>query len=98
MYSEITHINNMKTIKTEKILKALANRRRLKIIKYLNQNKKASVGELAEHLGLSFKSTSKHLAVLKSADIVEVEQMSLMCFYSLVQPLNLLVGQILSML
>lgn len=80
----------------EKILKALANRRRIKILKYLAANKKASVTELAGHLKLSFKSTSKHLVVLKNADIVEAEQVSLVYFYSLVYPISPLVKQLLS--
>ena len=72
----------------EKFLKVLANRRRLKIIKYLSGGKKASVSELAEHLKLSFKSTSKHLLILKSADIVDGEQVSLARFYYLTQSLD----------
>lgn len=86
----------MEINQAEKILKALANRRRIKIIKYLERNKKASVSELAEHLKLSFKSTSKHLAVLKSADIVQSEQVSLACFYSLSKPVNPVVSKLLS--
>ncbi len=86
----------MEINQAEKIFKALANRRRLKIIKYLYNNKKASVTELAGHLNLSFKSTSKHLAVLKNADIVEAEQVSLAFFYSISQPPNPLVKQLLS--
>ena len=73
---------------TEKIFKALANRRRLKIVEYLKGGKKASVSELAGHLKLSFKSTSKHLAVLKNADIVESEQVSMARFYRLARPLK----------
>jgi DNA-binding transcriptional ArsR family regulator len=65
----------------EKPLKALANRRRLAIVKYLKQNHQASVGELAGAIKLSFKSTSKHLAVLSAADIVDKEQKSLTVFY-----------------
>lgn len=67
----------------EKILKAFANKRRLEIIKYLKTNKKATVGDLATHLKLSFKSTSKHLAVLSGVDIVDKEQLSLFVLYSL---------------
>ena len=67
----------------EKPLKALANKRRLGIIKYLKENKEATVGDIASHIKLSFKATSKHLAVLLSADIVEREQRSLSCFYSI---------------
>ncbi len=78
----------------EKILKSLANRRRLKIVKYLSGGQKASVSELAGHLRLSFKSTSKHLAVLKGADIVESEQVNLACFYRLAKPFNILLKQL----
>jgi len=86
----------MEINQAEKILKALANRRRLKIVKYLDTNRKASVTELSGYLKLSFKSTSKHMAVLKNADIVESEQVSLACFYGLSYPLNTLVKQLLS--
>ena len=67
----------------EKILKALANRRRLEIVKYIKQKKEASVGNIAEHIKLSFKSTSRHLAVLAGADLVEKEQRNVSVFYSL---------------
>lgn len=65
----------------ERPLKALANRRRLAILKYLKKNKEASVVEIAGAIRLSFKATSKHLAVLAGADIVEREQRSLFMFY-----------------
>ena len=71
----------------EKILKALANRRRLQIIKYLKDKKTATVTAIAEHIKLSFKSTSKHLTVLFSAGIVDKEQKSLSMFYSVVTSL-----------
>ena len=67
----------------ERSLKALANRRRLAILKHLKKNKEASVGEIAAEIRLSFKSTSRHLAVLASADIVEKDQRSLRVFYRL---------------
>lgn len=67
----------------EKILKALANKRRLQIVKFLKEKKEANVGEISDHIKLSFKATSKHLAVLSGADIVEKEQRSLACYYSL---------------
>lgn len=69
--------------KLEKILKALANRRRLAILKYLKENKKAPVGEIAHEISLSFKATSKHLGVLLAADILEKDQVSLQMFYRL---------------
>jgi len=67
----------------EKILKALANRRRLAIIKYLKRMREATVSDIAHEIRLSFRSTSKHLLVLRAADIVDCEQRSLMVFYRL---------------
>ena len=69
--------------KLEKILKALANRRRLAILKYLKENKEAPVGEIAHEINLSFKATSKHLGVLSAVDIIEKNQRSLQMFYYL---------------
>ena len=67
----------------ERLLKALANHRRLAIIKYLKKNKEATVGDIANHIKLSFKATSKHLGVLFMVDIVEKEQRSLQMWYRL---------------
>lgn len=69
--------------KLEKILKALANRRRLAILKYLKENKKAPVAEIAHEIDLSFKATSKHLGILLSVDILEKDQINLQMFYYL---------------
>ena len=54
------------------ILKALADRTRLRLIKALLANR-ASVNELTEQLRVSQYNTSKHLRVLKQAGIVDVE-------------------------
>ncbi len=67
----------------ERQLKALANRRRLLIIKHLKKQRSAPVGEIAKEIKLSFKSTSRHLAILLAADIVEKEQVNLYMFYRL---------------
>ena len=67
----------------ERCLKALANKRRLAIVKLLRTRKEATVGEIAAAIKLSFKATSRHLAVLKSADIVEHEQRSISYYYRL---------------
>ena len=80
----------------EKILKALANSRRLEIIKYIKEKKKASVGDIAEHIKLSFKSTSRHLAVLSGADLVEKEQRSVSVYYSLAPKLVSMAKSIIS--
>ena len=71
----------------ERVMKALANRRRLAILRFLSggdkKGRKASVGDIADEIKLSFKATSKHLSVLSSADIVDREQRSLQMFYYL---------------
>jgi DNA-binding transcriptional ArsR family regulator len=67
----------------EKILKALANRRRLAILKYLKNHREAPVGEIAHEINLSFKATSKHLGILASVDIIERDQRNLQVFYRL---------------
>lgn len=73
----------MKEKELERILKALANRRRFGIIRYLKYERETSVGDIAEAIHLSLKATSKHLGILSSVDIVEKEQKSLMMFYRL---------------
>lgn len=67
----------------ERPLKALANRRRLAILKYLKREKEAPVSATAGAIRLSLKATSKHLGVLAGADIVEREQRSLQMFYNI---------------
>ena len=69
--------------KLEKILKALANRRRLAILKHLKENREAPVGDIADTIDLSFKATSKHLGILAAIDIIEREQKSSQMFYRL---------------
>lgn len=82
----------------EKILKALANHRRLQIVKYLKNKKTATVTAIAEHIKLSFKSTSKHLAVLSSAGILEKEQKSLSMFYFIANSLPKLARGVIDLL
>lgn len=73
----------MREKELEKLLKALANRRRLVILKYLAKRKEANVGSVAEHIKLSFKSTSRHLNILASAGILDRDQRGLEIFYSI---------------
>ena len=73
----------MKEKELEKIFKALANKRRISILKYLKWKGSASVGDIANNLRLSFKATSKHLMILSHVDIVEKKQVSLTMICSL---------------
>lgn len=65
----------------ERIMKALANQRRLSIVSFLKKRKEATVGDIAEEIKLSFRSTSKHLGVLAMAGILEREQRSVRMYY-----------------
>jgi len=82
----------------EKILKALANKRRILILKFIKKSGRASVGEIADAIALSFKATSKHLMILSNADILEKEQISLMMLYFLPKNSHPLVLKLLSVI
>jgi len=65
----------------ERILKALANRRRLAIVAFLKKKREATVGDIAEQIKLSFTSTSKHLNILSRTDILDKRQVGLEVYY-----------------
>ena len=65
----------------EKTLKAFANKRRLAIIRFLRKREEATVGDIAEHIGLSLKATSRHLSILAAARVLVSEQRSLYVYY-----------------
>lgn len=82
----------------EKQLKALANRRRLGIIKFLKPNREAAVTEIAEYIKLSVRSTSKHLAILSAQDVVDKEQRGVIVYYRLASAQKPLIARIVSQL
>ena len=84
--------------KLEKTLKALANRRRLMILQYLKRQSTASVADIAHEINLSFRATSKHLAVLSAIDILDKEQIGPQVFYRIAPTRDLAVKQTLSLL
>lgn len=76
----------------------MANRRRLAIVRYLAQRRDATVTEIADVIRLSLTATSKHLAVLKAADVVTDEKRSLLVMYELIHPPHPAVKATLSLL
>lgn len=76
------------------MLKAVANARRLVILAHLRNRGEVSVGKIAGHLKLSLKSTSKHLAVLLAADLVERNQRGTEMHYRLVASLPPIVAKV----
>ncbi len=85
-------------MKPEKILKALANKRRLEMLKYLNKNKEAVVVDIADGINLSVRATSKHLLKLTDAEILINNQKGIYVFYKLSQPVHPLVRLTISLL
>jgi DNA-binding transcriptional ArsR family regulator len=82
----------------EKILKALANKRRIAILRFIKKSGRVSVGDIAEAIKLSFKATSKHLMILSNADILEKEQISLSMFYFIPKDSHPIVFKFLSVI
>ncbi len=88
----------MKGKELERILKALANKRRLAILSYLKKVPEASVSEIAGEINLSLKATSKHLKIMDAVDIIEKEQRSLQMYYCLSKEQTFVSKSILSLL
>ena len=64
-----------------KIFKAIGNERRFLILRYLFSRKELTVGEISKLINLSFKSVSRHLAILYSAGLVDVRKVNLNHIY-----------------
>ena len=64
-----------------KLLKALANEKRLQIVSVL-ENKELKVGELEKKIGLSQSALSQHLAILRASDIVSTRRLAQNVFYA----------------
>ncbi|MGC8634278.1 MAG: ArsR/SmtB family transcription factor [Candidatus Limnocylindrales bacterium] len=67
------------------VLKTLANPRRLEILHRLAAGP-CEVGRLAEEIGVSQPNVSQHLAVMRSAGLVEAERVGREVHYRLVDP------------
>lgn len=59
-----------------KCLKALANERRLKILLELTRREPLTINNLAKRIGLSIKSTSKHIQKMVDCELIERKQHS----------------------
>lgn len=65
------------------IFKALANERRLIILKLLIDARELTVSEISERINLSYKSTSKHLIQLERAGFLKNRMVSLNVYYAI---------------
>ncbi len=92
-----TH-HNTSDKEPERTLKALANQRRLMIIRYLKSGRESPVGDIANHINLSFKATSKHLTVLLAARLVDRDQTGTKMFYRIADNITKFSQQILTLI
>lgn len=77
-----------------KILKALANEKRLEILKLLDKSSGLSVVEIAEKINLHFKSTSKHLQRLAEAGLVKSNRDGVWVRFALTEKVDQLIKRI----
>lgn len=84
------NIKNMATSskELEKVLKAVANKRRIDIMRFIKSKREVTVGDISEEVRLSFKATSKHLRVLYLAGFVEREQSGVQVMYRISNDLS----------
>jgi DNA-binding transcriptional ArsR family regulator len=80
----------------ERLLKALANRRRIAILRFLKSTRIASVGDISSEIKVSLKATSKHLNQLAATHIIQKEQRGPHMLCSLAPDLPDLARRILS--
>ena len=66
----------------DKALKALSDKTRRKILKLLNE-KDMNAGEIAEHFDMSKPSISKHLDILREAELISSEKKGQFIIYSI---------------
>lgn len=66
----------------QKTLKALADPTRREILSLL-KNSKLSAGEIAEHFDITAAAISRHLSILKEADLVQDTREGKYIFYEL---------------
>ena len=64
-----------------KLLKALGNKKRLEVM-YILREGEQKVGDLEKIIGLSQSALSQHLAVLRSAGIVDTRRQAQAIYYS----------------
>ncbi|MBC8421400.1 MAG: metalloregulator ArsR/SmtB family transcription factor [Actinobacteria bacterium] len=72
---------NIKNI--EKIIKALADKNRLRMVYLLNEKQDLCVCEITDIIGLSQPTISSHLRLLENADLVESDKDGLWVNYNI---------------
>ena len=77
------NIDNQKLELSSEILRALAHPLRLKIVEFIDQNKRINVNKIYNTLKLEQSITSQHLKILRDAEILETKRTDKYIFYNL---------------
>ncbi len=77
------NIDNQKLELSSEILRALAHPLRLKIVEFIDQNKRINVNKIYNTLKLEQSITSQHLKILRDAEILETKRTGKYIFYNL---------------
>ena len=91
-------INLVEINKKSADLRCLASEHRLAIVTYLKIKKSASVGEIADNLKISFKATSKHLAILERGRVLTRRSDNPFIIYSISSDSSNFIKSIISLL
>jgi predicted transcriptional regulator len=91
-------INLVEINKKSTDLRCLASEHRLAIVTYLKIMKSASVGQIADNLRISFKATSKHLAILEKGGVLTRRSDNPFVIYFLSSDSSNLIKSIISLL
>ena len=75
-----------KTEEASKLLKLLANEKRLLILCKLSEVEESSVSDLSQHIGLSQSALSQHLAKMREQDMVTTRREAQTIFYRIDNP------------
>ena len=75
-------MNKYDMMKAVKLLKALANEKRLNILYYI-KNEEMNVSKIEKLVNLSQSALSQHLAILREKQIVKTRRKSQAIYYSL---------------
>lgn len=72
--------------RSARILKVMANPKRLEILNILKESGEVTVDQLSRTIGIYKANTSQHLALLRELELVKVRRVGKNAYYSITSP------------
>ena len=100
--SAVTHklVSNRNLDKASSVVRALGHPLRLKLLSFIDQNRKINVNKIYRTLRIEQSVVSQHLRILRDEDLVRAERSGKFIFYRLNYPkighLNEAIGKFLA--